>query len=304
MIRIETLTPRIGVRVTGVDLSRPLMEDEWHEIEAAWNTRHALVFPDQAGLSTQDHVTLLERFGSVLEERIPGDKHSFVSNSDGKGTDEMNDGYREGELTAHMDYTYTPYPADVISLYATAIPEGGAHTRFYSNVAALEEMPDALRKEISGYTVFCAHDLAEMKSDARLYLEGRTNPDAPTQSHVWPMVRAHPRKPGIEALSCSLQQTERVLELSDEETQDAESRALLGRIFDEYLYVERNEYVHDWQVGDLVVWDNVALQHARSACPRVRGSRTFRRIAVCNAGNAIQHTVEFLGLSDSSVAFS
>jgi len=304
MLKITPLPHRIGARVTGIDLSQGLTREEWSKIEKAWNTYHALVFPNQKNLSTEEHVALLARFGPVLEERIPGDKHSFVSNADGKGTDEMNQGYREGELTAHMDYTYTPYPADVISLYAVAIPEGGSCTRFYSNIAPLEEMPRALRDEISGYSILCAHDLAQMKPDARLYLEGRTDPDAPTQSHTWPMIRPHPTKPGVEALICSLQQTERVLELSDEASDDAASRALLGRIFDEYLYVPENEYVHEWQIADLIVWDNAALQHARSGCPLVRGARTFRRVAVCEAGNAIHDTVAFLDLADSSVAFS
>lgn len=185
----------------------------------------------------------------------------------------MNAGYREGELTPHMDYTYTPYPADVISLYAIAIPQGGSRTRFYSNVAPLEAMPRSLREEISRYSVFCTHDLAKMKPD-------------------------------VETLICTLQQTERVIELSDETNDDADSRAMLGRIFDDYLYVPENEYIHEWQVGDLVVWDNLALQHARSACPLGRGARTFRRVAVCAAGNAIHDTVAFLDLADSSVAFA
>ena len=64
-----------------------------------------------------------------------------------------------------MDYTYTPYPADAISLYAMALPETRSSTRFYSNVAPLERMPPELRRELEGYTLFCAHDLARMKPD-------------------------------------------------------------------------------------------------------------------------------------------
>ena len=304
MAEFEILSGRIGARVHGVDLEAGLDDATWREIEAVWNERHLLVFPDQAGLSIDAQVALLARFGPVIEERVPGEFHSWVSNADGHGTDEMNDGYREGELTAHMDYTYTPYPADVISLWGERLPDTPSETLFYSNVAPLDEMPASLRAELAGYHVFCAHDLAEMKPDVRLYLEGRTDPAAPTQSHTWPLIREHPHKPGVEVLTCTLQQTERIVELSDEEHGDPESRALLGRIFEDYLYTEANRYVHVWRPHDLVVWDNVALQHARAACPRVVGPRVLRRVAVCAAGNAIQDTVAFLGLSDSSVAFS
>lgn len=304
MADFESLAGPIGSRVHGVDLEAGLDETTWREIEAVWNERHLLVFPAQSSLSIDAQVDLLSRFGPVIEERMPGDLHSFVSNEDGHGTDEMNDGYREGPLTAHMDYTYTPYPAEVISLWAERLPETGSETVFYSNVAPLEAMPPALRAELADYHVFCAHDLAAMRPDARLYLEGRTDPAAPTQSHTWPLIRCHPGKPGVEALVCTIQQTERIVELSDEARGDPESRALLGRIFDEYLYTEANRYVHAWQPHDLVVWDNIALQHAREACPRVVGPRVLRRVAVCAAGNAIQDTVAFLGLEDASVAFS
>jgi len=294
----------LGARISGVSIESGLDEATWHEIEAAWNTHHALIFSDQSDLSTEKHIDFLARFGPVLEERMPGEYHSFVSNDDGKGTDEMNDGYREGPLTPHMDYTYTPYPADVISLFATDLPESGGRTTFFSNIAPLERMPAPMRAELENYHAFCAHDLARMQPDARLYLEPRTDPTAPTQSHVWPLVREHPSKPGVAALICTLQQTERIVELSDLATNDATSRELLGRIFDEFLYVDENRYDHDWQRYDLVVWDNVALQHGREACPRAEGRRTFRRVAVCKAGNAIHETVAFLGLSGPAVAFS
>ena len=42
-------------------------------------------------------------------------------------------------------------------------------------------------------------------------------------------------------------------------------------------YADRNTYVHDWEVGDLIIWDNVALQHSRRPVPQ-DGPRTLRRV--------------------------
>lgn len=308
-MKIEPASAAIGVRISNVSLSsdapasKRLSNAAWSEIEDVWNRSHALIFPDQKALRVEDQVAFLGRFGPVIEERIPGERHSFVTNEFGFGTDDMNAGYREGELTPHMDYTYTSYPADVISLYAVALPASGSRTRFFSNVAPLAAMPDSFRSELEGYSVFCAHDLAAMRPDCRLYEEPRTRPEAPTQSHVWPLIRPHPKKSGVHCLFCTMQQTERILELSDASEDDRESRAMLSRIFDEFLYIEENLYEHDWREGDLIVWDNFALQHARKACPVSRGARTLRRVAVCEAGNAIDETVEFLELQDGSVAF-
>jgi len=303
-MKIDYVRNRIAARVSGVLLSEGLEDAQWRKLEEVWNQTHALIFEGQSGLSIEDQVAFLARFGPIIEERIPGEKHSYVSNAQGKGTDDMNEGYREGELTPHMDYTYTPFPADVISLYAEELPATGSKTRFFSNVAPLAKMPESLRAELQGYTLFCAHDLAAMRPDARLYLEGRTRAGAPTQSHVWPLLRSHPRKHGVDLLFATLQQTERIIELSDEATGDRASAEMLGRLFDDYLYRDENMYEHDWALGDLVVWDNLALQHARAACPSTEGKRSLRRVAVCEAGNAIHETMAFLGIESASQTFS
>lgn len=294
----------IGARVTGLSLAEPLRDADQRTIEDAWNDHHALVFPDQHALPIEAQAELVGRFAPVIEERMPGDAHSFVTNEDGYNTDDMTPGYREGRLTPHMDYTYTPYPAEVISLYAVHLPEGETTTTFYSNVAPLARMPASLRERIAGYSIFCAHDLAAMRPDVELYREPRTDPDAPSQSHVWPLVHRHPTKPGVEHLMCTLQQTERVVELSDPATDDRASRALLHALFSEYLYVPENRYVHAWRPGDLVVWDNLALQHGREPCPAGVGPRTLRRVAGCAAGNGVTSTVEFLGLAGADQAYA
>jgi taurine dioxygenase len=304
MLRIDSLNGPFGVRITGLDLSRPLTKEESDAIDEAWQTEPLLVFPDQAGLPTEAQAELVGRFATVIEERMPGDLHSFVSNEAGHGTDDMTEGYREGPLTPHMDYTYTPYPADVISLFALSVPTDATYTRFYSNVRPLEIMPPAFREALRAYTIFCAHDLSQMRPDARLIFDGRTDPNAPTQSHTWPLIRRHPKRAGVEALTCTLQQTERIIELSNEREGDPESRAVLARVFDDFLYTRDNDLRHRWRSGDLLIWDNLALQHARDACPRALGPRTLRRVAGCDGGNAIAETVAFLGLQDASVAFS
>ena len=60
------------------------------------------------------------------------------------------------------------------------------------------------------------------------------------------------------------------------------SEALLAELWSE-LYAPTNVYTHHWRVGDLVVWDNIAVQHARDDV--VGGSgRTLRRVPVGRYG--------------------
>ena len=49
------------------------------------------------------------------------------------------------------------------------------------------------------------------------------------------------------------------------------------RVAHEHLYTPDNVYRHEWQVGDLVVWNNLSLQHGRPQLPGT-GERTHRHV--------------------------
>jgi taurine dioxygenase len=76
---------------------------------------------------------------------------------------------------------------------------------------------------------------------------------------------------GAAILYTSAMQTDSIVGLPEHESED-----LLARCWD-ILYAPDNVYEHAWQIGDLLVWDNLALQHARDA---VTGPRTLRRVPV------------------------
>jgi len=59
---------------------------------------------------------------------------------------------------------------------------------------------------------------------------------------------------------------------------EADSEALLGELFD-HLYAPENTFVLDWSVGDLAVWDNIALQHHRPDFPAT-APRTMQRVCI------------------------
>ena len=59
---------------------------------------------------------------------------------------------------------------------------------------------------------------------------------------------------------------------------EAESDELLDEIF-AYLYADRFVYEHDWVKDDLIIWDNITLQHGRREnAPDAR--RCLRRITM------------------------
>jgi taurine dioxygenase len=84
--------------------------------------------------------------------------------------------------------------------------------------------------------------------------------------------------------------TDRVLGLDPDD-----SESLLEELF-ALLYAEDNRYVHEWRVGDLVLWDNVALHHGRPAFDSAEG-RTLQRVALGNytASELVPNLAALLG---------
>jgi len=91
------------------------------------------------------------------------------------------------------------------------------------------------------------------------------------QMTTTPVAHWHPRT-GRTLLYVSQQMTREVVELESHERDD-----LLDALF-AHLYDPANLLEHEWRAGDLVIWDNLAVQHAR---PNVRADgpvRTLRKV--------------------------
>ena len=63
-----------------------------------------------------------------------------------------------------------------------------------------------------------------------------------------------------------------------------ESRDLLHPVYD-HLYAPERVLEHRWRNGDFIVWDNIALQHARGNLEGV-GKRLLQRVIVGTEGVA------------------
>src|SRR5690606_12791878 len=63
-----------------------------------------------------------------------------------------------------------------------------------------------------------------------------------------------------------------------------ESDRVISELFD-HLYSDRMTYVHRWQPHDLLVWDNLAIQHARTErADPAGGKRNMQRVTLHTLG--------------------
>ena len=264
-MRVTRVSAALGVLVDDVDV-RQASTDEWDALRRMlFETDHLLVLRGPE-LDDAEHLEAVRHFGPVADEGFGTPALvKFVSNHRADGA--------LGSMAAswHIDYGFFPHPYQAISLYGLEIPPGGTETRFVNAVLAASDLPDGLRARVTGLHARQVADVSSPVGEAGVRVRlGRLDETYPHA--VRPVLWPH-RVTGEEILGVWEQQTDAILPLDPEE-----SSALIEELF-AHLYREDHVYVHRWQPGDLVVWDNHAVQHSRPDVG-VEHRRTLRRVSV------------------------
>ena len=256
------LSPVLGVVVENYDLRRDLDAAAWDALRGLLWKHYLLLFRNQ-NISADEHRDVLKSFGSVADERGDSTYYTFVINRLSPDSDEGD------ELLYHCDYSFTPKPLPIVSLYGLDIPAVAALTRFANGVRACMGLPPALEARLEGQFVLHASDVTReaMMSAGPLRPEDLASKDYRGTLH--PALLTHPTT-GERILFINEYLSVRFEGMSPEE-----SEALLSEVFAR-LYASENVYEHHWRQGDLIIFDNIALQHSR-----VKGApRTLRRLIV------------------------
>lgn len=236
-----------------VDLRRPLGEAEAGELRRLLY-QHSLIVCRGQRLSEAEQARVLGYIGPVLHAN---GEYRTISSDGNLGAQRL--GY-------HSDLSFTEQPFKVISLHAVDVVPGQTCTRFASGVRALARMPPSLRARVEGRTALAV--ISATQSERKVPFD----PPALLPQVERPAILPHPVT-GEPILYVSELQTARIGGLAE-----AQSEALIAALF-AHLYADDNVYEHRWHNGDLVIWDNLALQHAR---PDLSGCvpRLLQRIVV------------------------
>jgi len=237
-LAIRPLSPGFGVEVLGLDLGRDINEPVKQSLRDAWDRHSLLLFRDQL-ISDDDVDRVASIFGEITQEGPVGD-NPYVSNTIPDGL------VPNGELFFHTDLSFVEHPVlHGLVLYAHEVPPEGAggDTLFSSVKLAYQLLPAELRERIK-------HLQIVHKSPYHPQVDP---PLRATKS----MVYTHPVT-SEKILYCSPRHFEQIVGMTAEEGQ-----ALVDELA---AYISRPEivYKHSWRPYDLVLWDNLVLQHART----------------------------------------
>lgn len=254
------LSAHIGAEVSGLDLSAPLSTQQIRAINSAFLEYVVLLFRGQR-LAQEQLVGFAGNFGQLgtvshplhLDPGGAAQMHPnlmMVSNirHDGKPIGMLPD----GEMHFHHDKIHREKPDKATMLYAVEVPSSGGDTLFSSGYAAYHALEPGVRARLEGLRAFHSYDAGAMvRGGSGL---GSVN------SCEHPVFRTHDET-RMRAVYVNRLMTRHIEGLDPEE-----SELLLEKLF-AATEDPRFVYRHQWQRGDLIMWDNRCSSHARTDFP-------------------------------------
>jgi taurine dioxygenase len=270
---IRPVDGALGAEVLGLDLNRPLSAGDFAVLHRAHLDHHLLIFRDMH-ITPAQQVAFSRRFGPlqihVLRQfQLPSDPEVLIISNIKENNQPI--GLGDAGHFWHSDLSYKEIPSLGSMLHAQELPKDGGDTLFANQHTAWEVLPRQLQEKV-------VHLTAEHSYLAKYAELQRRNPWRPnlTQAQidevkpvVQPVVRVHPET-GRRALFVSEHFTTKIVGLPQ-----AESDALLAELFDLSTRPE-HVYRHQWQLHDMVFWDNRSLMHLAAGCPEDQRRKLYR----------------------------
>lgn len=285
------LSPHIGAEIIGVDPEKPISDDVRAEIYAIWIEAGVILFRNvhtneaqmrlsqlfgelraaaNADLNSPDNPYLMER---VYDPDDPKVKPSALHLVNGVPL--------AGWIGWHWDQAFMPEIVRGAALRMQLPPREGGRTGFIDAIAAYDRLSEGMKARIDKLEVVYEFNGAAEKNvfgfprDIKI-LPGSSTKGTPGDPErfsfpptVHPMVITQPET-GRKVLKLSPMHARYILDMDR-----GESDRLLHEIAD-HLIDDRFAYYHDWQVGDLLLWDNWRTIHCYTGIPLDAKRRTTR----------------------------
>ena len=261
-LQLQALHPLFAAQASGLDLTQALSAQDVKDINAAMNQYAVLVWRDQP-MSQAQQIAFSESFGPLdiglkrvfkRKERLDDERLIDISNVDLNGELHRRDSPKNLSSFAnqlwHSDSSFMSPRAAYSMLHALVIPSEGGNTEFCDLRAAYDALPLDLKEEIQDLSAehYALHTRLLLGDDA--YTDEQKKAIEPA---VWPLVSVHPGSKrqvlfvGVHA--------HKIMGWPI-----AEARIFLSDLL-EHATQRSFVYAHQWQVGDLVMWDNRSTLH-------------------------------------------
>ena len=276
MMEFKPLSEGFGVEASGVDLTQPLVDADFAELERAFYANQVLALRAQ-NVTAAQFMAFARRIGPPQPHVIDQFHHPDDSNililsnvkKDGQPT-----GLQDAGSYFHTDYSYLQVPARATTLYSRVVPKAGGDTLFANQIAAYDDLSDAMKKRIDPLVGIHHYgnrnDQDEKSRTVASVLTAEQKAKMPVITHK--VARPHPVT-GRKALYAVSGSAFGIVGMPEDE-----ARGLLDELA-AHSTQPKYQLRFKYGVGDIVVWDNAALLHSATLIDP-NDARTLWRITM------------------------
>ncbi|MGZ0187149.1 MAG: TauD/TfdA dioxygenase family protein [Alphaproteobacteria bacterium] len=271
--RVKPFDAALGAEISNIDLAADLTDAQFAVVEDAFLKHHVLVFRNQP-LSDEQHLTFARRFGELeghINKSTHHRKHAGVQvfsnvKDDGSTTGTHPD---FGTLVWHTDKSYVATPSLTTVLRSPAIASKGGNTLFANTHAAYDDLDPSIQQKIDGLQVVHEWKRSREKVGERTATAEEIAAAPPVQH---PLARTHP----VTGRKC-IYAGSHVSHIVGMDA--AEGQTLLDEL-EAHATQEKYIYPHQWQVDDVMMWDNRSTMHCVTPYDAAKEKRAVHRVVV------------------------
>ena len=278
---VTPLDAALGVEVSGVDLSNPLSSHSFDAIQAALHEYAVLVVRKQS-LTAARFAEFARCFGplqlSANQRYCCPEEPDIMLVGNLTVDGELKSMFVNAREDWHIDQIQTAKPNIATCLYAVETPPVGADTLFAGMHAAYKGLDARTRAQIENmeavYSVECLDAALREQDPGRPPLSAKTLAEFPPATH--PLVRLHPRTKR-KSLCVAPDIMSHIVGMTPEASMELVQPLIAHATSDEFVYR------HQWQNGDVVMWDNRCTMHTATVFDAERYRRLLYRAIISDA---------------------
>jgi alpha-ketoglutarate-dependent 2,4-dichlorophenoxyacetate dioxygenase len=276
VIATRPLHRLFGAIVEGVDVTKPIHDETFTELQNALTEFSVLVFPGQE-INDAQQIAFSQRFGPLETTKVgtrgTGSPLVILSNigEDNRVvpfTDRLNMVNR-ANMQWHADSSFKRIPAQTSILSAREVPVTGGNTEFVSMRVVYAELPEDLKQAVEDRVAI--HNFAHSRD--------KVDPNLMTDSERATLPPVRQAMVLDQGHKLSLYIGSHVSDVEGMTT--SESRKLIDRLLS-FATQKQFIYRHTWCLHDLAMWDNRSVIHR--AQPFINHKERRRMVRTTIAG--------------------
>ena len=276
MIATRPLHRLFGAIVEGVDVTKPIHDETFTELQNALTEFSVLVFPGQE-INDAQQIAFSQRFGPLETTKVgtrgTGSPLVILSNigEDNRVVpfaDRLNM-INRANMQWHADSSFKRIPAQTSILSAREVPVTGGNTEFVSMRVVYAELPEDLKQAVEDRVAI--HDFAHSRD--------KIDPNLMTDSERATLPPVRQAMILDQGHKLSLYIGSHVSDVEGMTT--SESRKLIDGLLS-FATQKQFIYRHTWCLHDLVMWDNRSVIHR--AQPFINHKERRRMVRTTIAG--------------------